>query len=251
MKRIASGFAAVTIALGISFGTGSVAQAASGLCAATSSSADEEWITSLKLGTTSPINVGQGVMYKDASSSKLGTFQASTGSPIQLQVTVDTSQEVVGEEWQEYVFVWIDLNQDGKVDLQTEKVFAADQSTTAFTVVDQANPKVKTYIFNGNFSIPANAYNGTSVGRAMLQFVDPNNDPILCNSSPDAFEPGTTAFEFGSVVDFSIGVTGGVQKPKLGNTGTDSTQIYLVGSTGFLLLLVGVGATLVARRRNR
>jgi len=227
----------------------SPANAAAGqLCAANSDYADEDWITNLQLGTATPIASVQGVTYKDATATSIGTFAAgSHNNAITMSISVDMNQNPT-DVWDENVFIWLDLNQDGKVDLTKERIFAAAQSTDHFTVPDSNAPTTKTYTFTGSFNMPAKAYNGTAIGRAMLQFVEPNGDPIMCNSDPDAYDPGVSAFEAGTVLDFKIDVTGGVTNPALANTG--SNDVY-VAEAGAALITAGIAALAIAKRRKR
>lgn len=232
--------------------TAAPASAASGLCAVTSDSADEEWITGLKLGSNPAIASEQSTTYKDMTATSVGTFKAgTTNNSIEFTVNVDLAQMSPGDPaWQEFVFVWLDLNQDGQVDLTTERIFADSETTDNFTQPDAVNqPTVWTYTFTGNFAVPASAFNGEATGRAMLQFVDPGDQPVLCNSDPNALDPNVTAFEFGSTLDFKVGIEGGVEnpataKPTLAETGAEGAVLpALVG-----LLLVAVGARVASRR---
>jgi hypothetical protein len=217
----------------------SPAQASSGLCAVNSDYADEDWISSVKVGTSQPATSEQGVTYKDATTSSLGTFEAgSTNNQIEITANVDIAAEG-SDAWEEHIFVWLDLNQDGVVDLNNEQIFTVARLADDFTIIDNATPNLRRYTFTGNFSIPSNAYNGSAVGRAMLQYVAPGDQPYLCNSDPAGYDPGVSAFEAGSVLDFKIGITGGVTKPSLANTGSDYQGLLLIAG-----LLLTLGATL-------
>lgn len=227
----------------------SPAHAAAGeLCAANSDYADEDWITNLQIGSANPITGVQGETYQDATGTSIGTFAAGTQNiPITMSISVDMNQNP-SDIWDENVFIWLDLNQDGVVNLNTERIFADAQSTDHFTVPNSNVPDTKTYTFNGSFDMPSNAYNGTAIGRAMLQFVDPNNDPIMCNNDPDAYDPGVSAFEAGTVLDFKIDVTGGVDNPSLANTGSNA-EVLVPASAA--LITAGVASMAIARRRKR
>lgn len=233
----------------------SPANAASGLCAAKSDYADEDWITSLQLGPSNSVTGAQGETYQDQTASSLGTFAAgSTGNQISVVVNVDMNQNPT-DNWDENVYIWLDLNQDGEVDLTTEQIFAETEQTDNFTVPDPTNfPNAKTHTYTGTFAMPADAYNGTAIGRAMLQFVPPEQDPILCNDDPNAYDPGISAFEAGTVIDFKVDVTGGVDNPAtvekeaLANTGSEAQITAVFGGA---LVIAGATAVAVTRRRKK
>jgi len=218
-----------------------------GLCASNSEYADEDWITTLKLGSHSPITSAQGLTYKDASATSAGTFAAGTSNAIELTVNVDLTDSG-GDDWDEHVFVWLDTNQNGEVDLDNEEVFTANAFTSTFTNIG-ADPNLRTHTFTGTFDVPANAYNGTVYGRAMLQYVGPNESPYMCNSDPDGWDPGVSAFEAGTVLDFKVNLTGGIDNPELANTGTDNSTSLVIGAS---LLVSGFAVlALVGRRRRK
>lgn len=233
-------------------GAVSPASAETGLCAAKSDYADEEWITTLQLGTSNPITGVQGETYTDATDTTLGTFAAgSTGNQISVAVNVDMTNNPA-DIWDENVYIWLDLNQDGQVDLDTEQIFAETQTTDNFDVPDPTNyPDSKTYTYTGTFNMPQSAYNGTAIGRAMLQFVEPGATPVMCNTDSGAYTPGVTAFEAGTVLDFKIDVTGGVDNPAttnnstLANTGTETEKVAMFGGA-----IAIVGAAIVAATRR-
>lgn len=217
-----------------------------GLCAANSEYADEDWITNLTLGSGTPVGVAQGEIYKDASAQSVGTFTAGSSNAISLTINVDISDQG-GDDWDEHVFVWLDLNQNGSVDLANEEIFEASGMTSTFSPAG-ADPNILAHTFTGNFTVPTSAYNGTVYGRAMLQFVEPNGHPYLCNSDPDGWDPGVSAFEAGTVLDFKVDLTGGVDNPALANTGSETdTMLWLGGS----LLVAGTALTAVATRKRK
>jgi hypothetical protein len=229
----------------------SPAQADSGLCAVNSNSADEEWITSLKLGPNPSIATEQGVTYKDASVGSIGTFGAEQSYSIEMTINVDLAEQAQGDPaWEEDVFVWLDLNQDGVVDLTNENIFTGQQTSNLFTQVDPVNvPTVWQYTFTGNFTVPAGAFNGDVAGRAMLQYVEPGDSPILCNSDPQSFEPGVKAFEFGSTLDFKASITGGVDKTEVELADTGAGLPWASFWCGLAVSAIGAGIAMTSRKR--
>ena len=217
-----------------------------GLCASNSEYADEDWITGLTLGSGTSVGVAQGDIYKNASATSVGTYSAGNTYNISLTINVDIADQG-GDDWDEHVFVWLDLNQDGTVDLGEEEIFNASAMTSTMSAAG-SDPNILTKTFTGNFTVPANAYNGTVYGRAMLQFVEPNGEPIMCNSDPDGWDPGISAFEAGTVLDFKVKLTGGVDNPNLANTGAETDTLALLGLTA-----IGAGSVLavVARRKRK
>jgi LPXTG-motif cell wall-anchored protein len=111
-----------------------------------------------------------------------------------------------------------------------------------------SDPNILAKTFTGSFQVPSTAYNGTVYGRAMLQFVEPNGEPIMCNSDPDAWDPGISAFEAGTVIDFKVKLTGGIDNPALANTGSDNASL---GAIAAGLILGGSALTIVGNRRRR
>ena len=260
-SKIIRGSIAASIAFGSMFAIASPAHATTGLCAANSDSADEEWIDSLTVGSASPVVDGQSNTYFDATASTLGTYAAgSTGNQISTQITVDMAQAASGEIWDENVFIWLDLNQDGQVDLSNELIYSDSKGTDTFTQPDPTNqPSVYTMAFDGTFDVPADAFNGDVVGRVMLQYVDAGSDPILCNDDPNAFIPGVSAYEYGATLDFKIAVTGGVDNPAaqnnavhrtLANTGVDAAATNALVASAISLLAAGVLVLARLRRKH-
>lgn len=239
------GLASMAVLAPIGFAAPATA-APGGLCSANSEYADEDWITSLTLGSGTSVGVAQGETYKNASATSAGTYTAGTNYGISVTINVDISDQG-GDDWDEHVFVWLDLNQDGTVDLDEEEIFS-DSAMTSTMSAAGSDPNILTKTFTGNFAIPADAYNGTVYGRAMLQFVDPNSDPILCNNDPDGWDPGVSAFEAGTVIDFKVNLTGGIDNPTLANTGAESDTLAVFGLTA-----IGVGSVLagIARRKRK
>ena len=243
--------AATAFALATSFallpmaGVSPANAAPGGLCAANSEYSDEDWITNLTLGSGTPVGVDQGETYKDASAQSVGTYVAGTSNQISLTINVDITDQG-SDDWDEHVFVWLDLNQNGDVDLANEEIFDAHAMTSTFSPAG-ADPNILTHTFTGNFTVPTTAYNGTVYGRAMLQFVQPNGSPYMCNSDPNGWDPGVSAFEAGTVLDFKVQLTGGVDNPKLANTGSDYTGLMAIA----VVLIAAGGATVIANRRVR
>jgi len=217
-----------------------------GLCAVNSDYAEEDWITNLTLGNGTALGVAQGLTYKDASTQSVGTYAAGTSHPITFTINVDITDQG-GDDWDEHVFVWLDLNQNGEVDLVNEEIFEAHAMTSTFSPAG-ADPNILAHTFSGNFTVPASAYNGIIYGRAMLQYVQPNDNPIMCNSDPDGWDPGISAFEAGTVIDFKVKLTGGIDNPALANTGSDNESL---GAIAAGLILGGSALTIVGNRRRR
>lgn len=245
--KLATTMGLVSMAVLAPIGFAAPASAApGGLCAANSEYADEDWITSLTLGSGNSVGVAQGDIYKNASATSAGTYTAGTNYNISLTINVDITDQG-GDDWDEHVFVWLDLNQDGTVDLDEEEIFS-DSAMTSTMSAAGSDPNILTKTFTGNFAVPADAYNGTVYGRAMLQYVQPGDDPIMCNNDPDGWDPGVSAFEAGTVLDFKVNLTGGIDNPNLANTGAETDTLALVGFTA-----VGAGGVLAAiarRKRN-
>ena len=217
-----------------------------GLCAVNSDYAEEDWITNLTLGNGTALAVAQGETYKDASAQSVGTYAAGTSNSISLTINVNIADQG-GDDWDEHVFVWLDLNQNGVVDLAEEEIFEAHAMTSTFSPAG-ADPNILAHTFTGTFTVPVNAYNGTVYGRAMLQYIEPNGTPIMCNSNPNAWDPGVSAFEAGTVLDFKVELTGGIENPQLAATGSDYSGLLAIAAG---LLALGGGALTVSIRRNR
>ena len=217
-----------------------------GLCAANSEYSDEDWITDLTMGAGTSVGVAQGETYKDASAQSVGTYAAGTSNSISLTINVNIADQG-GDDWDEHVFVWLDLNQNGVVDLAEEEIFEAHAMTSTFSPAG-ADPNILAHTFTGTFTVPVNAYNGTVYGRAMLQYIEPNGTPIMCNSNPNAWDPGVSAFEAGTVLDFKVELTGGIENPQLAATGSDYSGLLAIAAG---LLALGGGALTVSIRRNR
>ena len=217
-----------------------------GLCAANSEYSDEDWITDLTLGSGTSVGVEQGETYKYASATSIGNFTAgSNGNTISLTINVDITEQG-GDDWDEHVFVWLDLNQNGVVDLDNEEIFNASGMTSTFSPAG-SDPNILAHTFTGTFDVPSSAYNGTVYGRAMLQYVEPNGAPFMCNDDPDGWDPGVSAFEAGTVLDFKVNLTGGVDNPQLANTGNDYT-VETAAAAG--MIVVGTGLAIAGYRRR-
>ena len=217
-----------------------------GLCQANSEYADEDWITNLTIGSGTAVSVAQGEIYKDASAHSIGSLAAGSTKSISLSINVDITDQG-GDDWDEHVFVWLDLNQNGSVDLDNEEIFNASAMTSTMSPAG-SDPNILAKTFTGTFQVPTSAYNGTVYGRAMLQYVQPNAEPIMCNSDPDGWDPGVSAFEAGTVLDFKVKLTGGVDNPALANTGSDNETPGLVGAG---LVLGGTALAIIGNRRRR
>jgi LPXTG-motif cell wall-anchored protein len=247
VAKLATTIGLVSMAVLAPIGFAAPATAApGGLCASNSEYADEDWITSLILGSGTSVGVAQGEIYKNASATSVGTYAAGNSYNISLTINVDITEQG-GDDWDEHVFVWLDLNQNGTVDLDNEEIFSDSAMTSSMSVAG-SDPNLLTKTFTGTFTVPANAYNGTVYGRAMLQYVEPNSDPIMCNSDPDGWDPGVSAFEAGTVLDFKVNLTGGIDNPNLANTGAETDTLGLVGLTA-----IGTGSVLavIARRKRK
>lgn len=182
--------------------------ATTSLCDVNSDFADEEWISGFSISGQSVLGT-QGSTYTDNTASSLTTLQAGQSYNIDITISVDFfNTPGSNDQWDENAFAWLDLNQDGVVDLVTEQLLADGDNTANFTQIGSSDVWTKT--FSTTFTVPVNAINGLSVGRVMNQFVNPGDDPIMCNSDPAAFDPGVSAFEFGSTTDFAVTIQGGV-----------------------------------------
>lgn len=206
----------------------SAAYASTALCDVNSDYADEEWISEFVIdGQT--VTGTQGDTYTDNSSTSLATLQAGQTYNISITISVDFFNNPGNNDaWDENVFAWLDLNQDGIVDLNNELLFSDGDNTTNFTQIGSSD--VWTETFSGTFTVPAGAFNGVSVGRVMNQYVAPGDEPIMCNSDPLAFDPGVSAFEFGSTTDFALTIQGGVDNPA--NTPSTPTAVPTLAETG-------------------
>ena len=242
---ITTGLVAISALAPIGLATPAYA-APGGLCAANSDYADEDWITNLTLGSGTSVGVTQGQTYKNASASSVGSFVAGSTNNVSLTINVDISDQG-GDDWDEHVFVWLDLNQDGTVDLDNEEIFSDSAMTSTMSAAGN-DPNILTKTFTGTFTIPNSAYNGTVYGRAMLQYVDPSADPIMCNNDPDAYDVGISAFEAGTVLDFKVKLTGGIDNPELSNTGSNSDTLALAGITA---ITAGTAIAVIARRKRK
>ena len=107
-----------------------------GLCAVNSDYAEEDWITNLTLGNGTALAVAQGETYKDASAQSVGTYAAGTSNSISLTINVNIADQG-GDDWDEHVFVWLDLNQNGVVDLAKEEIFEAHAMTSTLAQLEQ------------------------------------------------------------------------------------------------------------------
>ncbi|WP_108816359.1 GEVED domain-containing protein [Loktanella sp. Alg231-35] len=163
-------------------GAPTTAYAASPLCSSASDTATIEWVTRVGIGGND-IAVAPNTNYLDGSDASISTVNA--GATFDIEVDVITS----GSTFNEFVILWLDLNQDGVIDDATERVFTqnADVDGTGLT-------------FSGaSTAIPATAFNGTSYGRMIMQFA---GSPNLCGS-----------YGFGTTVDFRVDITGGAENP--------------------------------------
>lgn len=251
IKKVTSGLLASAVVLsGGLLLQPSAAFATTGLCAVNSDYADEEWISEFVIDGQSVLG-NQGDTYTDNTASSLTTLQAGQTYNIDITISVDFfNSPGSNDAWDENAFAWLDLNQDGVVDLNTELLFTDGDNTTNFTQVGTSD--VWTETFSGTFTVPAGAFNGVSVGRVMNQYVNPGDDPILCNSDPLAFDPGVSAFEFGSTTDFALTIQGGVDnpattpstpaaEPTLAETGSDASTLI-----NYALAFVAIGGVLSA-----
>ena len=183
---------------------GTTAYAVEGLCAVNTENASEEWLARFSIGGED-VTATQGTTYSDYSETSMVGLTAGETYNLELEVYVDATAEAEAPvPFDEFVFAWLDLNQDGTVDLEAEEIFSGYETTDNF---DRTGDPL-TYTFSGTFTVPADAYNGVSYGRAMLQYVG-EGDPVLCN--PDGSE---TAYEYGSIIDFSVTIAGGVRNPE-------------------------------------
>jgi len=162
---------------------------ASTLCASNGSNQNYEWMTRFQLNGASTPTYGKGG-YFDYSASAMTTLAA--GSAYAMQADVSTASN-----YNEYVVIWLDLNQDGVINDATERVYAQNYSFNG------------THTFTGNTSvIPTSAHNGEMVGRCIMQYAA---SPVLCGT-----------YTYGTTIDFKVNITGGTTYYTL-NTSTAGT----------------------------
>ena len=148
-------------------------------CTAGSSSAAEEWIQRVTVGTIDN-NSGTNAGYADFTS--LSTDMAK-GS--QYSITIYPAW--AGTVYQEAYAVWIDYNKDGVFSDNGERVYAVGASTSGSVT--------------GTFTVPASALSGATTMRVAMRY---NAVPASCGS-----------FNYGEVEDYTVNIQGGATMPQL------------------------------------
>jgi hypothetical protein len=146
------------------------------LCASSGDDQSYEWMNRFQLNGVSTPTYGVGG-YFDYSASSMTTLNAGTAYPMQADVYTD------GTTYDEYVIVWLDMNQDGVIDDATERVYTNNANVTTFLM------------FTGDISaIPTSAHNGDMIGRVIMQY---SAAPVLCGT-----------YTYGTTIDFKVTITG-------------------------------------------
>ncbi|RTL13815.1 MAG: hypothetical protein EKK56_03715, partial [Flavobacteriaceae bacterium] len=162
------------------------------LCASTSTSFGYERVNSVTFngvyfqGNTTYSGPG----YYNYSSTPMPILQAGTTVP--LSVVVQTNGN-----YQQYVKLWIDFNNNGNLEDAGELVF--DQNYVVNNTI---------YTFTGNIAVPLTAFNGPVRMRLIMQY---SGSPQLCGN-----------YSYGNTFDFGTSVQGGVNPIQLtvNKTGT-------------------------------
>jgi len=166
-------------AAGVVCASVSDAYADSPLCASSAESQFYEWVTRVKIGTGTS-HTGP-TPYYDGSGAVLASLQAGQTYPVEVDVATD------GSTYQEFVKIWLDLNQNGEIEDPAELVFDQNAEVTGLRT------------FPGTITVPPTAFNGQIHARMIMQF---SGSPNLCGS-----------YAFGETEDYLLAVTGGVQNP--------------------------------------
>ena len=127
--------------------------------------------------------------YFDYTASSLTNLTA--GQTYAVSVTAKTNSS-----YQEYVKIWFDFNGNGVLSDAGEQVF------------DQVNTFNGTYVYSGNVTVPATAFNGDVYIRIVMVFA---NIPALCGT-----------YAYGTTLDFKATISGGITSRNLHVTTTSS-----------------------------
>jgi len=190
-----------------------ISSKASTLCSSNGSNQNYEWMTRFQLNGASTPTYGKGG-YFDYSASAMTTLAA--GSAYAMQADVSTSSN-----YNEYVVIWLDLNQDGVINDATERVYAQNYSFNG------------TYTFTGNTSvIPTSAHNGEMVGRCIMQYAA---SPVLCGT-----------YTYGTTIDFKVNITGGTTYYSLTTSTAGTGSGTIAKSPTGTSFVAGTNVTLTA-----
>jgi gliding motility-associated-like protein len=127
--------------------------------------------------------------YFDYTASSLTSLTAGQTYPVSVTVKTNSS-------YQEYVKIWFDFNGNGVLSDAGELVF------------DQVNTFNGTYVYSGNVTVPASAFNGDVYIRVVMVYA---NSPALCGT-----------YSYGTTLDFKATISGGITSRNLHVTTTAS-----------------------------
>ncbi|MFZ2151456.1 MAG: GEVED domain-containing protein [Candidatus Absconditicoccaceae bacterium] len=153
--------------------------ASSPLCMSRANTQLYEWITRVKINNGEQITSKTG--YIDYTDYPIANLTAGTTYPVEVDVATD------GSTYQEYVKIWLDMDQNNIIGDTEELVFNISGDVTT----------LKT--FTGNITIPETAFNGHIYMRIIMQY---NATPNLCGSYP-----------YGGTQDYLINLRGGTSNP--------------------------------------
>jgi gliding motility-associated-like protein len=142
-----------------------------------------------KAGAPDATGFTSGPGYFDYTASSLTSLTAGQTYPVAVTVKTNSS-------YQEYVKIWFDFNGNGVLSDAGELVF------------DQVNTFNGTYIYSGNVTIPATAFNGEVYIRVVMVYA---NSPALCGT-----------YSYGTTLDFKATISGGITSRNLHVTTTSS-----------------------------
>jgi gliding motility-associated-like protein len=142
-----------------------------------------------KAGAPDATGFTSGPGYFDYTSSSITNLTAGQTYPV--SVTVKTNSN-----YQEYVKIWFDFNGNGDLNDAGELVF------------NQVNTFNGTYVYSGNVTVPATAFNGDVYIRTVMVYA---NSPALCGS-----------YSYGTTLDFKATISGGITSRNLHVTTTAS-----------------------------
>ncbi len=163
-------------------------KAQSPLCVSSPSSYCCEYVSEVNIngairnGAPASTAYTSGPGYFDYTSEILTTMEA--GSTYPVSVTVNTNSL-----YQEFVKIWFDFNGNNTLTDAGELVF------------DQVNTINGSYVFSGNITVPADAFNGEVYVRVVMVYA---NIPELCGY-----------YSFGTTLDFKVLITEGIDSEKI------------------------------------
>ncbi len=185
------------------------ATAQSPLCPSEGEIQDMEWVSRISIDGNSVTIPKTG--YHDTSSTAIATL--AVGQSYSVEVDVWTN----GAEYNEYVNLWLDLNQDGTIDPTGELLFQQNASFATFRT------------FYGTIIVPASAFNGQVYGRIIMQY---DASPALCGD-----------YTYGTTVDFRVGLEGGGVNPAAPLPPTDVIAVAGDGEATVSFTPPATGAT--------